>query len=336
MTRFGLTPARTQRTGWRAAMIGTAIALTLALASPAHAQDYPSRPVKVIVPVPAGGITDVLARIMQDWLTRKWSRSIVIDNRPGAGGNLGTEAAFKSEPDGYTMLFSIPGPFTVNPSLYQKLPFDPAEFVPAALVATIPSALIANPKVPANTLPEFIAYARATPGRISVATQGPATTSHLTSEWFQQVTGAKFVTVPYRGSAPALQGMVAGDVDIIFDNLGVSLALVKEGRLKLIAVGTEQRMASLPDVPTIAETLPGFVSATWVGAFLPPKTPKAIADKVGADFAEALKQPEIAQRIREYASEPSGLAAEATAAFVRAEAERWKKVIQAAGIKLEN
>src|SRR3954463_11752010 len=160
MTRSRLMPARTQQADWRAGMIGVAIALTLVLAPPARAQDYPSRPVKVIVPVPAGGITDVLARIMQDWLTRKWGQSIVIDNRPGAGGNLGTEVAFKSEPDGYTMLFSIPGPFTVNPSLYQKLPFDPAEFVPAALVATIPSALIANPKVPANTLPEFIAYAR--------------------------------------------------------------------------------------------------------------------------------------------------------------------------------
>ena len=192
----------------------------------------------MIVPVPAGGITDVLARTLQDFLGRRWGQTIVIDNRPGAGGNLGTEAAFRSEPDGTTLLISIPGPLTVNPSLYPKLGFEPAEFVPVALLATIPTALIVSPKVPARTLPEFIAYARANPGKITAATQGPATTSHLTSEWFQQVADAKFVTVPYRGPSPALQGLAAGDVDIMFDNPGLSLALAKDGRLNLLPVAT--------------------------------------------------------------------------------------------------
>jgi tripartite-type tricarboxylate transporter receptor subunit TctC len=310
-------------------------AIVVALAASGAAQDYPSRPVKMVVPVPAGGITDVLARILQDSLTRKWGQPIVVENRPGAGGNLGTEAVFKSEPDGYTMLISIPGPLTVNPSLYQKLNFDPSELVPVALLATIPTALIAGPKVPANTLGELIAYARANPGKVTVATQGPATTSHLTSEWFQQVANVKFVTVPYRGSAPALQGMVAGDVDIMFDNLGVSLGLVREGRLKALAVATEKRLASLPEAPTIAEALPGFVSSTWVGAFLPPRTPRAVADKLAADFIAAVREPDIAQRFRDHASEPAGLAGDATAAFVRNEAERWKKVIQTAGIRLD-
>jgi tripartite-type tricarboxylate transporter receptor subunit TctC len=320
-----------------ARLSGIAIGLLAALLTPctASAQDYPSRPVKMIVPVPAGGITDVLARILQEPLTRKWGQPIVIDNRPGVGGNLGTEAAFKSDPDGYTILLSIPGPFTVNPTLYQKLNFDPSEFVPVCLLTTIPTALIAGPKVPAQTLAEFIAYARANPGKVTVATQGPATTSHLTSEWFQQVADVKFVTVPYRGSAPALQGMLAGDVDVMFDNLGVSLALVREGRLKVLAVATEARLASLPDAPSVAETLPGFVSATWVGAFLPPKTPKPIADKLTADFIEAVREPQVAQRFRDHASEPAGLAPAATAAFVRNEAERWKKVILTAGIKLD-
>src|SRR5262245_11746665 len=318
-------------------VIATSIILLGTLLAPhvAQAQDTPARAVKFIVPVPAGGITDVLARTLQDPLTRKWGQSIVIDNRPGAGGNLGTEAAFRSDPDGTPLLISIPGPFTVNPTLYPKLGFEPAEFVPVALLATIPTALIASPKLPAKTVPEFIAYARANPGKISAATQGPATTSHLTSEWFQQVAGVKFVTVPYRGSAPALQGLVAGDVDIMFDNLGVSLALVKDGRLNIFGVATEQRLSALPDVPTIAETLPSFVSATWVGAFLPPQTPKTTADRLSADFIEAVKQPDVAQRFRDHASEPSGLGPEATAAFVRAEAERWKKVIQTAGIKLD-
>ncbi|MFL6948329.1 MAG: Bug family tripartite tricarboxylate transporter substrate binding protein [Xanthobacteraceae bacterium] len=319
----------------RLSVILMVVLAALIVPSAVSAQDYPSRPVKMIVPVPAGGITDVLARILQEPLTRKWGQPIVIDNRPGAGGNLGTEAAFKSDPDGYTVLFSIPGPFTVNPALYQKLNFDPSEFVPVALLATIPTALIAGPKVPARTLPEFIAYARANPGKVTVATQGPATTSHLTSEWFQQVADVKFVTVPYRGSAPALQGMLAGDVDVMFDNLGVSLALVREGRLKVLAVATEKRLASVPDAAAIAETLPGFVSATWVGAFLPPKTPKQIADKLTADFTEAVREPQVARRFRDHASEPAGLAPEATAAFVRNEAERWKKVIHTAGIKLD-
>jgi tripartite-type tricarboxylate transporter receptor subunit TctC len=318
-----------------AGLITAAIIVVSALAQGLRAQDYPAHPVKMIVPVPAGGITDVLARILQDRLTRRWGQPIVIDNRPGAGGNLGTEAAFKAEPDGYTILISIPAPLTVNPTLYPKLNFDPSGFVPVALLATIPTALIAGPKVPATTLSEFIAYARANPGKISVATQGPATTSHLTSEWFQQVAGVKFVTVPYRGSAPALQGMLAGDVDIMFDNLGVSLALVKEGRLKVLAVATEKPFAALPNVPTIAETLPGFVSSTWVGAFLPPKTPKPIADKLGSDFIAAVNEPEIAQRFRDHACEPADLAGEATAAFVRREAERWRKVIATAGIKLD-
>jgi tripartite-type tricarboxylate transporter receptor subunit TctC len=316
----------------RHCLIVTVIALLLA--APASAQDYPSRPVRMVVPVPAGGITDVLARILQEPLARKWGQPIVVDNRPGAGGNLGTEAVFKAEPDGYTLLLSIPGPFTVNPSLYAKLNFEPSEFVPVALLATIPTALIASPKLPPRTLPEFIAYARANPGKVTVATQGQATTSHLTSEWFQQVAGVSFVTVPYRGSAPALQGILAGDADIMFDNLGVSLALVKDGRLNVLAAATEKRLDVLPDAQTIAETLPGFVSSTWVGAFLPPKTPQPIADKLTADFIAAVNEPEVARRFRDHASEPAALSPAATAAFVRNEAERWSKVIAKAGIKL--
>ena len=314
---------------------GSLVLATLPASLDACAQDYPSRTVKMIVPYPAGGITDVLPRIMQEWLTRRWGQPIVIDNGTGAAGNIGAEAAYKSEPDGYTLLVTAPSPLTVNQSLYPKLNFEPSEFVPVSILATIPTGFIVSPKIPANTVAEFIAYARANPGKVNAATQGTGTTSHLTSEWFQIMTGTKFVTVPYRGSALALPAMIAGDVDIMFDNLGSSLQLVKEGRLKMLAVATDKRMAELPNTPTIAETLPGFVSSTWVGVFLPPKTPQRIADRVSVDFSEALKQPDIAKRFRDNGCEPIGHAPQATAAFVRAEAERWKTVIRTAGIKVE-
>jgi tripartite-type tricarboxylate transporter receptor subunit TctC len=326
-----------QRKHDRRQLVISAAAATFVLAAGAAlAQDYPARTVKMIVPYPAGGITDVLPRIMQEWLTKKWGQPIVIDNRPGTAGNIGAEAVFKSDPDGYTLMVTAPSPLTVNQSLYPKLAFEPAEFVPVSILATIPSGLFVNPKkIPANTLAEFIAYARANPGKVTAATQGIGTTSHLTSEWFQIETKTKFVQVPYRGSSPALQGLVAGDVDIMFDNLGVSLQLAKNGQLKLLAVGTEKRMASLADVPTLAEALPGFSSSTWVGVFLPPKTPQKIADQLSANFAEGLKQPDIAAKFREHACEPVGGTPAATAAFVRAEAERWKTVIKTAGVKLQ-
>ena len=320
----------------RRAMLGGLGTAALLLSSRRlSAQAYPSRTVKMVVPYPAGGITDVLPRILQERLNRKWGQPIVVENKPGAAGNLGAEQVFNADPDGYTLMVTAPSPLTVNQSLYPKLAFDPAAFVPVTILATIPTGMFVNPnKIKANTVAEFIAFARDNPGKVTAATQGNGSTSHLTSEWFQMAAGVKFVQVPYRGSAPALQGLVAGDVDLFFDNLGVSLNLAKEGKLKLIAVGTEQRMASLPSTPALAETLKDFVSSSWVGAFLPPKTPQAIADKLSADFAEALKEPDITAKFREQACEPIGNTPAATRTFVNAEAERWKKVIEAANIKL--
>jgi tripartite-type tricarboxylate transporter receptor subunit TctC len=309
--------------------------LALASAGAPRAQDYPTRPLRMIVPYPAGGTTDILPRIMQEFLAQRWNQPIVIDNRSGAAGNIGAEAAFKAEPDGYTILVTAPSPLTVNQSLYPKLNFEPAEFVPVSILATIPTGLVVSPKLPVNTVADLIAYARANPGKINVATQGSGSTSHLTSEWFQMMTGTKFVTVPYRGSSQALPAMIAGDVDIMFDNLGTSLNVVRSGQLKMLAVATDKRLADLPAVPTIAETIPGFVSATWVGVFLPPKTPQRIAERLNADFNAGLKIAEIIKRFRDNGCEPLGTTPPATAAFVQTEAERWKTVIKAAGIKLE-
>jgi tripartite-type tricarboxylate transporter receptor subunit TctC len=223
----------------------------------------------------------------------------------------------------------------INHNLYPKLGFDPLEFVPIIIMGRVPNALVVNPKVAAKNVAELIAHAKANPGKLTSATQGNGTTSHLTSELFQMMAQLKVQHVPYRGSAPALTDLVAGSVDIMFDNLGVSLPLVKSGQLKLLAVATPKRMASLPDVPTMAETLPGFESAAWFAVVAPPKTPPAIVSKINADMNEALRQPEIGARLAQLSAEPIGGTPEATAAYMREEVSRWHNVIKAANVKLD-
>ena len=318
-------------------LVGAAIALAAMFAAlpSAPAQDYPSRPVKIIVPFPAGGTADVMPRIFAEWLSRKWGQPVIVENRTGAAGNIGAEAAFKSEPDGYTLLSAPPPPLVINHNLYPKLGFDPTEFIPIIIMGRVPNALVVNPKVAANTVAELIAYAKANPGKLTSATQGNCTTSHLTSELFQLMAQVKVQHVPYRGSAPALTDLVAGSVDIMFDNLGVSLALVKAGQLKLLAVATPKRMASLPDVPTMAETLPGFESAAWFAVVAPPKTPPAIVSKINADMNEALRQGEVVARLGQLSAEPIGGTPQATAAYMREEVTRWHNVIKSANVKLE-
>jgi tripartite-type tricarboxylate transporter receptor subunit TctC len=304
--------------------------------SPVLAQDYPTRSVRIVVPFPPGGTADAMPRIIGDWLARKWGQAVVIENKAGAGGNVGAEVVANADPDGYTLLSSPPPPLVINQNLYPKLGFDPLAFVPISVMAIVPNALVVNPvKITADTVPQFITLARANPGKITSATQGNGTTSHLSSAMFQMLANVQFVNVPYRGSAPALQGLVAGDVDIMFDNLGVSLALVQGGKLKLIAVGTERRMTSLPEVPTVAETLPGFVSSAWFAVVAPPKTPQGIAAKINADINEALQQPDIVKRLADLSAEPVGGTTAAAAAFMRQEVERWRAVIKATGTKLE-
>jgi tripartite-type tricarboxylate transporter receptor subunit TctC len=314
---------------------GVALAAMFAALPSAPAQDYPSRPVKIIVPFPAGGTADVMPRIFAEWLSRKWGQPVIVENRTGAAGNIGAEAAFKSEPDGYTLLSAPPPPLVINHNLYPKLGFDPTEFIPIIIMGRVPNALVVNPKVAANTVAELIAFARANPGKLTSATQGNGTTSHLTSELFQLMAQVKVQHIPYRGSAPALTDLVAGSVDIMFDNLGVSLALVKAGQLKLLAVATPKRMASLPDAPTMAETLPGFESAAWFAVVAPPKTPTAIVSKINADMNEALRQGEVVARLGQLSAEPIGGTPQATAAYMREEVTRWHNVIKSAGVKLE-
>jgi tripartite-type tricarboxylate transporter receptor subunit TctC len=301
----------------------------------AQAQDYPSRAVKIIVPFPAGGTADVMPRIFTEWLAKKWGQPVVIENRTGAAGNIGAEAVAKADPDGYTLLAAPPPPLVINHNLYPKLGYDPTEFVPIVIMGRVPNALVVNAKLPFASVADVISYAKANPGKLTCATQGNGTTSHLTSELFQLMAGVKFQQVPYRGSAPALTDLAAGNVDLMFDNLGVSLALVRGGQLKLLGVATSNRMAALPDVPTIAETLPGFESAAWFAIVAPPKTPAAILDKINADVNAALRERDIRERLAQLSAEPIGGTPRATAAYMREEIERWAKVIKAANVKLD-
>src|SRR6266511_4145498 len=262
---------------WRRG-IATALGLAAMLAAwpAAQAQDYPSRAVKIIVPFPAGGTADVMPRIFTEWLAKKWGQPVVIENRTGAAGNIGAEAVAKADPDGYTLLAAPPPPLVINQNLYPRLGYDPTEFIPIVIMGRVPNALVVNAKLPLASDADVIAYAKANPGKLTCATQGNGTTSHLTSELFQLMAEVKFQQVPYRGSAPALTDLAAGNVDLMFDNLGVSLALVRGGQLKLLGAATPNRMAALSDVPTIAETLPGFESAAWFAIVAPPKTPAAV------------------------------------------------------------
>jgi tripartite-type tricarboxylate transporter receptor subunit TctC len=312
------------------------VAALLALCWQAAAQEYPTRPVKIVVPFPAGGTADVMPRIVADWLSRKWGQPVIIENKAGAAGNIGAESVALAEPDGYTLLSAPPPPLVINKNLYPKLGYDSDLLVPISIMGIVPNAIVVNAKnVRQKSVAEFIAYAKANPGKVTVATQGNGSTSHLTSEMFQLMAGVKFVTVPYRGSAPALQGLVGGEVDVMFDNLGVSLPLVQGGQLKLLGVGSDKRMASLPDVPTIAETLPGFSSAAWFAVVAPPKTPQRIVDKIGADIIEALKQPEIVQRLATLSAEVVGTTPQESVKYFRDEVARWHKVIKDANIKME-
>jgi len=318
----------------------SALLLTLiggaVVASVSRAQDYPARVVKMIVPFPAGGTADVMPRVIAERLSRKWGQSIIIENHTGAGGNVGAEIAAKSEPDGYTLLASPPPPLVINQNLYPHLDFDPSRFVPIVVMGRVPNALVVNPdKIPANSVNDFVAYAKANAGTVTDATQGNGTTSQLTSAMFQTAANVKLQNVPYRGSAPALNDLVAGNVDCMFDNLGVSLQLVKAGKLKLLAVASPTRMASLPDVPTIAETLPGFASVTWYAVVAPPGTTVAIVDKVNAGINDALQDPDIQRRLADLSAEPVGGTPQATDDYLKQEAERWKRVIVSAHVTLD-
>jgi tripartite-type tricarboxylate transporter receptor subunit TctC len=312
------------------------IAVFSLCAANAAAQEWPQKTVRIVVPFPAGGSADLVPRIAAEKLAQQWGQPVIIDNRPGAAGNIGADTVFKSDPDGYTLLSAPPPPLVINRLLYPSLSYDPTQFVPITVIAAIPNVLLVNDKVPASSVAELIAFAKTNPGKLNYASQGSGSTSHLTAELFKSMAGGLEIThVPYRGTAPALADLLAGQVDIMCDNLGVSLPHVKSGKLRALGVASRMRSPSLPDVPTLAETLPGFEAVAWFGVVAPPKTPPAIAEKVAAGVREALKNPEVLRRLQELSADPMGLTPAETAAFMTQETERWGRVIRSARVKVD-
>jgi tripartite-type tricarboxylate transporter receptor subunit TctC len=312
------------------------LGLFLLVVSTASAQEWPARPVRIIVPFPPGGSADLLPRAVSEKLAERWGQPVIVENRPGAAGNIGADAVFRAEPDGYTLLSAPPPPLVINRLLYQKLPYDSSQFVPISVIGAIPNVLLVHPGLGVGSVGELIALARSNPGKLNYASQGSGTTSHLTAELFKSMAGGLQIThIPYKGTAPALTDLLGGQVDMMYDNLGVSLPHVRSGKLKALAVASRKRFAALPDVPALTEVLPGFESLAWFGIVAPPKTPGAIAEKISFAVMEILGMPEVQKRLTELSAEPMGLSPAETGAFMRQEAERWGAIIRSAGVKVD-
>jgi tripartite-type tricarboxylate transporter receptor subunit TctC len=302
-----------------------ALAATIAAAQPS----FPTRTVKFIVPFPGGGINDVLARIVADKLQAKWGQPVVIENKTGAGGNIGADLAYQSEPDGYTLLLSPPGPLAINQSLYKQLSYKPLEFVPLTVAASVPNVVIVRKELPVNSLKEFVDYVKARPGKVSFGTQGNGATPHLTAMMFQTMTGTQMVHVPYRGETLVLNDMIGGHVDVFFGNIAAALAHFRDGKVKILAIADNRRSPLTPDIPTTAEAgLPGLVSTGWFALAAPPKTPAALASDIAKTTIDVIKLPEVQARIRAMSYEPIGSTPAEMAAFIKEEAQRWGEVIK--------
>jgi tripartite-type tricarboxylate transporter receptor subunit TctC len=319
------------------AMLAGIAAIALSVPASAQAPAYPTKPIRLVVPFPAGGATDIIARAVSQKLTEAWGQSIVVDNRPGAGGNIGTELVAKAAPDGYTLEMGTVGTHAINASLYAKIPFDHIkDFAPIILVAGVPNVLVVNPSLPVNSVQELIAYAKANPGKLNFASSGPGTSIHLSGELFKVMAGVQMTHVPYKGSAPALQDLLGGQVQLMFDNLPPSLPQIKGGRLRALAVTSLTRAPALPDVPTIAESgLPGFEASSWFGILAPAGTPPAIIAKVNAEVAKWLASPEGKEKLVAIGANAGGGSPEDFAQHIQKETAKWAKVVKESGAKVD-
>ncbi len=312
-----------------------AIAMGIFGAAPVRAEtQYPSRLVKIVVPAAAGSTTDTLARVLADHLGRKWGQSVIVENISGAAMNLGSERVARSDPDGYTLLVAPPSPLSLNQMLFRDLQYDPTQFVPITLVAKIANVLAVRKDLPANSVKELIAYAKANPDKLTFASQGVGSTAHLSASQLELLAGIKMVHVPYRGAVPALNDLMAGHVDLFFDTLATSVPLFRAGKIKILAVAGPERAAALPDIPTVSEAgLPGFRSITWFGLVAPPKTPPELAERISHDAVEVLKSGDVTALLGKLGLEPGATNPADTAKFFAAETALWGKVIKETGLQ---
>jgi len=321
----------------RSAMIVSfSVIVSIGAMAAVSAANFPDRPIRVIVSVPAGGGVDTITRIVTDKMRPALGQPLIVENKAGVSGSIAAEAVFNAEPDGYTLLASQPAPITTNKFLFKTLNYDPAQLVPVAIMSHIPNVVLVRKDFPAQTVQELIAYAKANPGKINYASQGIGTTSHMTAELFQTITHTKLTHVPYKGTAPAVNDLLAGNVDLMFNELATSIELHKSGRARILAVTVKDRVPSLPDIPTLEEVgVHGCISDTWHAITAPPKTPPVIIAKLNAAANAAMHDPGLLQRFAALSIGPGGGTPAQASAFVNEETRRWGEVIHEAGIKPE-
>jgi tripartite-type tricarboxylate transporter receptor subunit TctC len=325
--------SRLARAGWAVALLAAIPAAALA----ADAANFPDRPAKLVIPFPPGGPLDTIGRAIAQKLGEAWGQSVVVENKPGAGGNIGADYVAKSAPDGYTVVMGALSTHAVNPSLYPSMPYDAIkDFAPITLVAITPNVLVVNPQLPVHSVQELIAYAKAHPGKLAFGSGSNGSAGHLAGELFKVDAGVEMVHVPYRGAAPAMQALLAGDTQLMFDNLASAMPQVKAGKLRALAVTTAQRSPLVPELPTMAESgLPGFDISTWFGLLAPAGTPPAIVAKWNAAVTKILAAPDLRERLAKQGAQAAPDTPEAFAKFIAAELPKYARIVKASGAKVD-
>jgi tripartite-type tricarboxylate transporter receptor subunit TctC len=314
-----------------------ALSAAICVSLPATARTYPVKPIRFVVPYPAGGPLDTVARLLAQKVSESVKQPVVVDNKPGAGGNIGADIVAKSPPDGYTIVMGAVATHAINPALYASIPFDPVrDFAPVTQVASTPNVLVVNPSLPVHSVREFIDYAKKNPGKLNFGSGSTGSAGHLAGELFKSLAGVEMTHVPYKGAAPAMQDLIGGQIHLMFDNLASSLGQVRGGRIRALAVTTAKRTALAPELPTIAESgLPGFDISTWFGVFAPAGTPRAALDRLHAEFTRALAAADVRDKMLALGAEPVGNRPEEFAGYIREEAAKYARLVKASGAKVD-
>ena len=318
----------------RSALTLLAGGLALMLGASASAQGYPNKPVRLVVTFPSGGAPDILARLFSE--KAQLGQPVVVDNKPGAGGNIGADFVAKSPGDGYTLVLGTVGTHSINGSLYEKMPYDMVKnFSPVSLIASAPNLLVVNNNIPVKTVPEFVAYLKANPDKLSFGSPGVGTSVHVSGELFKSMTGTQMTHVPYKGRQFAIPDLVGGSIQLMFDNMPSALPMAREGKIRAIAVTTAKRSSAAPEIPTIAESIPGFEATTWFAMFAPAGTPKPVIDRLNAEVLRVFRLPDVAERLKTLGLEAVLSSPEELSAYQASEITKWTKVVKESGAKAE-